>query len=111
MAGKNVDDIGENLGQLRLDRVGLDLEAPQPNPASLPFDILRIIVWHEQLDTDDVAALRLTCRAFVEVASTRLFYRVGISKLNKDRDAFLNICNSPHLALHVHEVEWLELCF
>ncbi|KAK3903572.1 hypothetical protein C8A05DRAFT_14468 [Staphylotrichum tortipilum] len=79
--------------------------------ASLPFDVARMVVWDEQLSLDDVAALRLTCRALATVTATRLFYRIAISKLNKDRDAFLAICHSPHLAPHVHEVEWLEVCY
>jgi hypothetical protein len=75
----------------------------------MPFDILRLIVWSEELSQDDVSALRLTCRALSNAATTRLFYRIAISKLNTDRDAFLSICHSPHLAEHVHEVVWLEL--
>ncbi|KAK4035349.1 hypothetical protein C8A01DRAFT_38194 [Parachaetomium inaequale] len=86
-----------------------DQELALPKLELLPFDILRIIVWSEALSQDDVAALRLTCRALVDVAATRLFYRIAISKLNVDRDIFLSICHSPHLAAHVHEVEWLEI--
>ncbi len=88
--------------------------APSPGDsglASLPFDVARMIVWDEQLSLGDVAALRLTCRSFTTAATTRLFYCIAISKLNKDRDAFLAICHSPHLAQHVHEVEWLEVCY
>lgn len=91
--------------------VGENRKAAGLHCTSLPYDISRIIVWDEQLDLHDVAALRITCRAFVEAANTRLFYRIVISKLNRDRDAFLTICKSPHLARHVREVEWLELSF
>ncbi len=80
-----------------------------PTLPNLPFEILRMVVWHERLSQDDVQALRLTARAFNTVAATRLFYRIHISKLNTDREAFLAICHSPHLAPHVHEVEWLEI--
>jgi hypothetical protein len=76
---------------------------------SLPFDILRAIVWSERLDRNDVEHLRLTCRSLSDVTVTRLFYRIGISKLNTDRDSFLFICRSPHLASHVRELEWLEI--
>ena len=77
--------------------------------ASLPFDILRAIVWSERLDRNDVEHLRLTCRSLSGVAVTHLFYRISISKLNTDRDSFLCICRSPHLASHVRELEWLEI--
>jgi hypothetical protein len=82
---------------------------PAAGLTTMPFDILRLIVWSEELSQDDVSALRLTCRALTNAAATRLFYRIAISKLNTDRDAFLSICYSPHLAEHVHEVVWLEL--
>ncbi len=82
-----------------------------PSLPDLPFEILRMVVWDEDLSQDDVQAVRLTCRALSGVAATRLFYRISISKLNTDREAFLAICRSPHLALHVHHVEWLEISY
>ena len=90
---------------------GVETEFAALGLADLPFDILRMIVWNERLSQRRVAALRLTCRALAAVANTRLFYRIAISKLNADRDAFLAICHSPHLAFHVHEVEWLEISY
>ncbi len=90
---------------------GVEVAFGAPGLADLPFDILRIIVWNERLSQAHVAALRLTCRALVVVATTRLFYRIAISKLNTDREAFIAICNSPNLACHVHEVEWLEISY
>ncbi|KAK3290985.1 uncharacterized protein B0H64DRAFT_411085 [Chaetomium fimeti] len=79
------------------------------NLASLPFDVQWLIVWDEGLSADDIKALRLTCRALVLSTTTRLFYRIGVSKLNVDRESFLSICHNPDLAKHVHEVEWCEL--
>lgn len=79
------------------------------NLRSLPFDILRLIVWDEEPTGDDVACLRLTCKEFNSAAASRLFYRISLSKLKSDRDAFLSICHAPVLAAHVREVEWLEV--
>ncbi|KAL2256093.1 hypothetical protein VTK26DRAFT_2196 [Humicola hyalothermophila] len=76
---------------------------------TLPLELISSIVWDERLDLDDLKALRLTCRVLSTAVPDRLFYRIGISKLVQDRDAFLSICNSPHLAIHVRELEWLEL--
>lgn len=76
---------------------------------SLPAELLLSIVWSDRLDQYDVQALRLSCRALAPVAASRLFFRIYISKLIADRDAFLAICNSPHLVQHVREVEWLEV--
>jgi hypothetical protein len=81
----------------------------RPSLSSMPLDVLRIIVWDQQLSESDVAALRLSGPEFAYIAATRLFYRIIISNLKRDRDSFLTICQSPHLAQHVHEVEWLEL--
>ena len=77
----------------------------------LPFEIWRMVVWDRRLSQHDIQALRPTCRALDTVAATRLFYSISISKLNTDREAFLAICRSPHLALHVHQVEWLEISY
>ena len=76
---------------------------------SLPFELLLSIVWSDRLDEDDVKAVRLSCRVLAPAAASRLFFRIYISKLITDRDTFLAICNSPHLAQHVKEVEWLEI--
>jgi len=76
---------------------------------SLPFELLSAIVWDEQLTEEDLQALRLSCRTLAPAAASRLFSRIYVSKLVADRDAFLAICNTPHLAQHVREVEWLEI--
>ncbi|KAK0620731.1 hypothetical protein B0T14DRAFT_567463 [Immersiella caudata] len=87
---------------------GLEL-TPEMGIMSLPVELLLSIVWSNRLDQDDVGALRATCRAFAPAAASRLFFRIYISKLIADRDDFIAICNSPHLAHHVREVEWLEI--
>ncbi|KAK4448739.1 hypothetical protein QBC34DRAFT_300328 [Podospora aff. communis PSN243] len=76
---------------------------------SLPLELLGLILWSDQLTRDDVEAVRLSCHALAPAAASRLFYRISISNLVSDRDTFLAICNSPHLAQHVREVEWLEI--
>jgi hypothetical protein len=42
-------------------------------------------------------------------ATQLLFYRVCISKLKTDRDAFLNISTQPLLAAAVRVLVWYEL--
>ena len=93
------------------DRMEQDSDTTAASLATMPFDILHIVLWDEELAHDDLMALRLTCRALAAVASIRLFYRIGISKLKADRDAFLAICHTPHLAIHVRQVEWLEITY
>ncbi|KAK3381764.1 hypothetical protein B0H63DRAFT_561393 [Podospora didyma] len=75
----------------------------------LPFEMLSAIIWDDCLERDDVEAVRLACRALSDVAAPRLFYRIYISNLVANRDDFLSICQSPHLACHVREIEWHEI--
>lgn len=81
----------------------------QASITSLPFEILTHILWNERLKRSDVAAVRLSCRELGPASAARLFYRISISKLRADRDAFLSICHRPYLAQNVREVEWLEI--
>ncbi|KAH6844674.1 hypothetical protein B0I37DRAFT_433142 [Chaetomium sp. MPI-CAGE-AT-0009] len=112
-----MDPIQAITTELGMDKTGIkpdDSSAtsatpPAANLEALPFDILRLIVWDEVLSQDDVASLRLTCCGLVLSTTTRLFYRIGISKLKVDRESFLSICHNPDLAKHVHEVEWWEV--
>ena len=85
------------------------MESCEPAIARLPCELLAAILWDARLTREDVEAVRLTGRCLGPVATTRLFYRIRISKLRTDRDRFLSICRSPHLAMHVREVEWLEI--
>ncbi|KAM7190464.1 hypothetical protein V8F33_009447 [Rhypophila sp. PSN 637] len=52
-----------------------------------------------------------TCDQLVTAASDRLFHRIRVSRMMDDWNAFINICNSPHLAVHVREVRWEELAW
>ncbi|KAK4195278.1 hypothetical protein QBC40DRAFT_316642 [Triangularia verruculosa] len=94
-------DNGSQLGRAELGR--------EMGITSLPFELLLSIIWNDRLEEDDVKAARLTCHVLAPAAASRLFFRIYISKLIADRDTFLAICNSPHLAQHVREVEWLEI--
>ncbi|KAK7432087.1 hypothetical protein QQZ08_001377 [Neonectria magnoliae] len=77
--------------------------------SSLPQHLLRNIIQDDLISHDDVLALHLACVALNHAASAVLFHRIRISPLRRDRDNFLAICRSPHLAQHVREVEWQEL--
>ena len=92
-----------------LDVVDDVADAAKATLDSVPYEIKLTIVWDDELTWDDLAALRLTCSSLSDAASDRLFYRIVISKLNRDRESFLTICRSPRLARHVREVEWLEV--
>ncbi|KAK3356361.1 hypothetical protein B0T25DRAFT_565734 [Lasiosphaeria hispida] len=85
--------------------------AEKPAITSMPFEILTKILWCDELTQCDVKAARLTCHALATAAADRLFLRIYVSKLVTDRDSFLAICNSLHLAVHVREVEWLEISY
>ncbi|KAK0641391.1 hypothetical protein B0T16DRAFT_419763 [Cercophora newfieldiana] len=86
-------------------------DAPKLKITTLPFELLVSILWSDELDQHDVGAVRSTCKALAPAAASRLFFRIYVSKLHADRDQFLAICNSPHLAQHVREVEWLEISY
>jgi hypothetical protein len=77
--------------------------------ALLPFEMLALIISDVELTANEFSALRLTCRALNRAATPRLYRRIHVSKLIADRDSFLAICASPHLAVHVREVAWLEI--
>jgi hypothetical protein len=79
--------------------------------ARLPFEILTHILRDARLNREDIEAVRLSGRCLDPASTARLFYRIAIFKLRTDRDHFLSICRSPHLAVYVREVEWLEIRF
>lgn len=60
------------------------------------------------LGCQDLKSLRLTCRAIEPIASSRLFRRITLSRLQNCCDAFFGICASPRLADHVKELVWYE---
>ncbi|CAH0022464.1 unnamed protein product [Clonostachys rhizophaga] len=84
----------------------------QPNGRSLerlPQEILRRIVEHEDLETQDRKAISLTCSTLRSHALPSLFRCITISQLWQDRENFLRICHTPHLAQHVRDIEWQEI--
>jgi hypothetical protein len=88
----------------------LSLTASPKTPiTSLPEFLLRIVFEDDALDLEDITALRLTCHAFARAANSIFFRRIYISQLYHDRDIFITICNSPHLAQNVYEIEWQEI--
>ncbi|KAH6879522.1 hypothetical protein B0T10DRAFT_520153 [Thelonectria olida] len=76
---------------------------------SLSQDLLIEIIEDDDITQADVIALRLSCIALSKPATIVLFHRIRISQLRHDRDAFLSICRSPHLAQYVRELEWQEV--
>ncbi|VUC26250.1 unnamed protein product [Clonostachys rosea] len=85
------------------------MASPKTSITSVPETVLRSVFDDDALSHEDIIALRLTCRAFVRAANSILFRRIYISQLYHDRDIFVAICNSPHLAEHVYEIEWQEV--
>ncbi|CAH0045701.1 unnamed protein product [Clonostachys solani] len=75
----------------------------------LPQEVLRRIVEHADLDTQDRKAISLTCSTLRSHALPSLFRRITISQLRLDREKFLSICHTPHLVQYVREVEWQEI--
>ncbi|KAM7224596.1 hypothetical protein V8F06_000377 [Rhypophila decipiens] len=79
---------------------------------SLPFELHSKILNDDELTPGDMKSIRLAgCHQLVTAASDRLFYRIRVSRMMDDWNAFINICNSPHLAVHVREVRWEELAW
>jgi len=77
--------------------------------AGLPSELLTPILRDGSLTADDQKVLRTVCRRFEELISPSLFSRVYISKLKRDRDAFIGIAASPRLAHVPRELVWYEL--
>ncbi|KAI2624798.1 hypothetical protein GGS21DRAFT_493806 [Xylaria nigripes] len=97
---------------------------------TLPAEILDSIVIEYGLSRDDLKALRLTCKAFNQVATPALRYnRVILSRLKEDREALENLVQSgeqarylssgsltlnvgfePVLVAHDPAVFWLPYC-
>ncbi|KAK3937475.1 hypothetical protein QBC46DRAFT_416061 [Diplogelasinospora grovesii] len=76
---------------------------------AMPNEILTGIFSDPCLTATDWKSLRLTNRIFGQSVNCLMFRRVGISKLVRDRDAFLGVAAAPHLAEHVRELVWYEL--
>lgn len=74
-------------------------------PELLVFEILS----DPSLTNQDRKNVRLTCRSLEPSATAVVFQRIFISRLKADRDAFLRVATTPHLAANVREVVWYEL--
>ncbi|OIW22513.1 hypothetical protein CONLIGDRAFT_220349 [Coniochaeta ligniaria NRRL 30616] len=74
----------------------------------LPPEIVDQIA-ESYLSHDDWKSIRLTSRFFDRSMIRLLFRRVFLSKTKLDRDVFLNISRSPHLATAARELTWYEL--
>ncbi|WQF76957.1 hypothetical protein CDEST_01971 [Colletotrichum destructivum] len=84
------------------------MEVPLPPISKLSLEIIRLIVSSPELSTKDRKSLRLTCKWFKQPTEERLFHRICISQLQSEVEAFLRISASPHLAILVREIVWLE---
>ncbi|KAM0273972.1 hypothetical protein ACHAQH_008064 [Verticillium albo-atrum] len=74
--------------------------------ASLPDELLDLILSH--LLADDLRSLRLSARRFLPAATALLFRTIYISPLHRDRDTFLRIAATTHLASVIRHVVWYE---
>lgn len=63
----------------------------------------------EVLTNSDRKQARLACRVLEAAMRPVVFRRAFISRLRADRDAFLSVAGTPHLAACVEEVVWFEL--
>jgi len=77
--------------------------------AEFPQEVLDTILSSPDLSHHDRANIRLVNRFFHRAVSPHVFRRIHISCLKTDRDAFLAIANSPHLAPLVKELVWDEV--
>lgn len=75
----------------------------------MPQELLRMVAADPVLTNRDRKQARLACRVLDGAMTPIVFRRIFISRLRADRDTFLSIAASPHLAACVEEVVWLEL--
>ncbi|KAI1766510.1 hypothetical protein GGR53DRAFT_528597 [Hypoxylon sp. FL1150] len=78
--------------------------------ANLPLELFLQVIADETLSNRDLKALRLTCSGWAHHAEPHLFRRIVISRLREDKIKFEQISNTPHLARHVQQLVWHELC-
>lgn len=74
----------------------------------LPQEIVDQIA-ETRLSHDDWKSLRLTSHFFNRSMIRLLFRRVYLSKTKLDRESFISISRSPHLATAARELVWYEL--
>lgn len=75
----------------------------------LPAEIVEAILSQPSLCSEDVRSIRLVSKAFADICTWYLFRQVHISALHQDRETFLHVAQSPHLACHVQTLVWEEL--
>ncbi|POS78191.1 hypothetical protein DHEL01_v203407 [Diaporthe helianthi] len=75
----------------------------------LPFEMLNITAADPGLTNRDRKNARLACRKLAAAMTPFTFRRAYISRIKADRDAFLSLAASPHLAAYVEEIIWFEL--
>ncbi|KAI7775540.1 hypothetical protein LA080_006733 [Diaporthe eres] len=75
----------------------------------MPQELLRMVAADPVLTNRDRKLARLACRVLDGAMTPVVFRRAFISRLRADRDSFLSIAATPHLAACVEEVVWLEL--
>ncbi|OBR02103.1 hypothetical protein CH63R_14404 [Colletotrichum higginsianum IMI 349063] len=80
----------------------------------MPLEIIHLIVFFLGQSTPDrkstpyLKNLRLTWKPFKKPAEEILFHSVHLSLLMFHLEAFWIISKTPHLAIHVREIVWLE---
>jgi hypothetical protein len=75
----------------------------------LPFELLSIIAADSGLANRDRKQARLACGRLAAATTPFIFRRAYISWIKTDRDSFLALVATPHLAAHVEEVVWFEM--
>ncbi|KAH8753529.1 hypothetical protein F5883DRAFT_719420 [Diaporthe sp. PMI_573] len=75
----------------------------------LPFELLSIIAADSGLANRDRKQARLACGRLAAATTPFIFRRAYISWIKTDRDSFLALAATPHLAAHVEEVVWFEM--
>ncbi|KAG5979134.1 hypothetical protein E4U55_005536 [Claviceps digitariae] len=75
----------------------------------MPADIQHDIISELSSCRDSIKALRQTSRRFADTCAAHLFSSVHISALKRDRESFLQVAASPHLACHVKTLVWEEI--
>lgn len=75
----------------------------------LPAEMLSIIAAAPNLTNHDRKQARLANSSLAAAMTPFIFRRAYISWIKADRDAFMSLAVTPHLAAHVEEVIWFEL--
>ncbi|KAF3347879.1 hypothetical protein EV126DRAFT_70810 [Verticillium dahliae] len=98
--------VNETLADVAIENIIFEMTRQGP-VLSLPDEVLDLIL--VDLPSEDLASLRLVARRFVPTTTALLFATIYISSLHRDRDNFLRIAATTHLAAVVRHVVWYEL--